>query len=143
MSLQAYLDDHGIRHFSAVEINPVGKRANGNGVELLPAPKPLWPNIIHTLQVLEWLRERVGPLHILSAYRDPQYNAAIGGEDKSLHMLFNACDICSKAKTPRQLHVMLSVHPKAKEMGLGLYKGFVHVDTRGMIGLPAPARWNG
>lgn len=143
MSFGAYLEEHGVRHFSAVECNPVGKRANGDGVELLPAPMPLWPHAVKTLLVLEWLRDRVGPLHILSGYRDPEYNKAIGGEDKSLHMLFNAFDVASKNKSPRQIHTLLSAHPQAKQFGLGLYKGFVHVDTRGLIGLTAPARWNG
>ena len=143
MSLQSYIEQHGIQHFSAFEVNPVGKRANGNGVELLPAPMPLWSNIIPTLEVLEWLREQVGPLHILSGYRDPQYNEAVGGEDKSLHMLFNATDICSKKKSPRVIRKLLENHPKAQSFGIGEYAGFVHLDTRGLIKLPAPARWQG
>lgn len=141
MSLQAYLEEHGIRHFSAVEVNPVGKLANGSGPALLPAPMPLWPHIVKTLHVLEWLRERVGPVQILSGYRDAEYNKAVGGEDKSLHMLFNACDVAAKNASPKQVHRTLLKHPDAGKFGLGLYRGFVHVDTRGMIGLPAPARW--
>lgn len=142
MSLESYLEQHGVVHFAAREICPVGKLANGTGPELEPAPMPLWPNAIRTLHVLEWLRSLIGPIEILSGYRDPEYNKAVGGESKSVHMLFNAFDIRSKTHSPKQMRSLLLKHSEAKKMGLGLYATFLHVDTRGKIGLTAPARWS-
>lgn len=142
MSLESYLAQHGIEHFSAMEVCPVGKLANGKGPALEPAPMPLWPNAIPTLRALEWLRGFTGPIEILSGYRDPAYNKAVGGAQKSVHRLFNAFDIRSDTHTPKQMRALLLKHPEAKKMGLGLYGTFLHVDTRGKIGLPAPARWS-
>jgi hypothetical protein len=144
MSLQAFLTENGIVHFTATEINPVGKLANGKGPALEAAPMPLWGNAIKTLKVAEWLRAQWGEsIEVLSGYRDPEYNEAVGGEDKSLHMLFNALDIRMKTRTPKEIALRLEKHPDSKKMGLGIYKGFVHMDTRGLLGLTAPARWHG
>jgi uncharacterized protein YcbK (DUF882 family) len=142
MSLQDYIEERGIENFSAVEVCPVGKKARGATLKL--APEELWPNIIHTLRILEWLRDELGqPVHILSGYRDPAYNKAVGGEGNSLHMAFSATDITVKGANPPRVHTVLLTHPEAPQFGLGLYRGFVHLDTRGLIGRKAPARWHG
>jgi hypothetical protein len=144
MSLQLYLEEHGIKHFTAREFCPVGKLANGKGPELLPCPMPLWGHAVKTLTVLEWLREQLGaPIIILSGYRDPQYNRAIGGASKSLHTLGNATDIRVKGVRPKQVAAKLETHPDAEQFGIGRYEMFTHIDTRGLLGLPAPARWFG
>ena len=90
---------------------------------------------------LQLLRNRLNtPLHINSAYRSPVHNRRVGGAEHSKHLLGIAVDITSKNKTPRQLYKIISKmirDEKIKEGGLGLYKGFVHYDTRG-----TRARWN-
>ena len=139
--LDAYLDGAGVRYFSARELCPVGKVAGG--VELQPVPRELWGHILPTLEILDWLREQVGPLTVNSAYRDPAYNKAVGGAADSRHVHFNAVDFRSRAKTPKQLAQILENHKFAQAFGIGIYKTFVHLDTRGVFGLPAPARWRG
>ena len=141
----AFLLGNGIKHFDAQELCPVGKTVwkNGKTATLEAPPVKLWENIIPTLKVLEWLRAETGdPIFINSGYRDPQYNAVVGGESESLHMAFNACDIHA-AQSPKVIAKKLLTHPQAAKLGIGCYDGFTHVDSRGMIGRPAPARWSG
>lgn len=139
--LDAYLAGAGIRHFSAREIAQVGRVA---GAARLQEPHSrLWPNILPTLRVLEWLRAELGgkPIQVHSGYRDHEYNRAIGGEAASLHLSFNAIDFSASGHEPREVAQMLAVHPDAKRLGIGLYSRFVHLDSRGHIGRLAPARW--
>lgn len=143
--LNQFLVDRDIVHFAAKEVCPVGRESKP-GVLLQLAPEKLWANAVHTLLVLEWLRTEAGsPIQILSGYRDPEYNKAVGGEDGSLHMEFNAFDFRHPEWNPLTLAKWLLRHPLADKMGIGLYEksGFVHVDTRGLIGKrPVPARWD-
>lgn len=135
------LESVGIKHFSAWEICRVGRRANAGPVQLKAPPVALWKNAIPTLQILDELREALGPVIVNSGYRDPEYNKAVGGEKASLHMTCNAFDVSVIGKTPKEVYDWLDAHPNRVVMGLGLYSSFVHVDTRGLIGRPAPARW--
>lgn len=135
--MPAILELAGIRYFSALELCPEGRRANGNGPALQAPPAELLTNPIRTLRILDALREWTGaPLYITSGYRDPAYNKAVGSTDGSQHVRFTAFDIQSKARTPRELFNWLDRHPLAHQLGLGLYQTFVHVDYRG-----SRARW--
>lgn len=84
---------------------------------------------------LQALREAVGiPFHVVSAYRSPEHNSAVGGATRSKHMEGIAFDIS------------MSNHPDKEEFkkmaeahgfnGIGTYPTFVHIDTR-----PNRARW--
>jgi hypothetical protein len=139
------LDAAEVRYFTAKELCPVGKKANGTGLALQAPPSALFKNIIQTVKVADWLRERVGPLIVLSGWRDPEYNKAIGGAPASLHMEFCALDLRPVRVTPDELADLAETHPAAKQLGLGIYprSGFLHLDTRGLIGRSAPARWVG
>lgn len=140
MSLQSYLTEHDIKHFSAAEINPVGRKAKD--VELQEAPKDLWPNAIYTLKVLEWLRGQWGEAIVVnSGYRDPAYNKAVGGENDSTHMLFMAFDISMRTRTPKEIAQRLEKHPDANKLGIGIYKTFVHVDCRGLAKTDSVDAW--
>lgn len=145
LELDRFLQDRGVRFFRAAEICPVGKvtrhRETGAEVRLQAPPRTAWSNIVPTLLVLDWLRLQVGPLVVNSGYRDRRYNDAIGGEEASLHMAFNAIDFRSRLLRPEELARRLLEHPQAKHLGIGLYADFVHVDTRGLIRRAAPARW--
>ena len=145
VELDRFLQERGIRHFSAREICPIGKvtrhRKTGAEVRLQAAPRSSWGNLIPTLEVLEWLRPQTGPLLVNCGYRDVAYNDAVQGGARSLHLVFNAIDFRSSRNSPLELAELLRKHPKSKQLGIGVYAGFVHVDTRGMIGRPAPARW--
>jgi hypothetical protein len=135
----------GIRFFTPSELCRVGRTASHDGriVTLQAPPAHLFKHIVETVKIADWLRERVGPLVVNSGYRSEEYNAAIGGEDNSLHMAFNALDLTPRQTSPAELARLAATHPFAQHMGIGLYRdqGFVHLDTRGFLGRPAPARW--
>lgn len=143
-ALDAFLRAHRITHFSAREVCPLGRTSNG--VRLSRPPVRMWANIVPTLQVWEWVRARLDgrPVLVTSGWRDPAYNRAIGGSTGSLHTAFSAVDAHPKGLPPVEAaRIVHDEHPHADQMGLGGYTGFVHVDTRGLIGRPAPRRWPG
>lgn len=95
------------------------------------------PELVRKLQQL---RDHLGkPLVILSGYRCPKHNLAVGGAKDSYHVKGMAADI---AAGPAGLSVteLAQLAEKYGFNGIGLYpdNGFVHVDVR-----PYKARWNG
>lgn len=129
----AFLRGHGITRFSARELCPVGRLADGTGPALEAPPCEQWTNIIPTVKIAQEAREHFGrPLFINSGYRDPEYNRAIGGAPESQHMRFGALDMAFRGVvTPSDLFRWLDRHPESGRFGLGLYYTFVHLDTRG------------
>lgn len=89
---------------------------------------------------LDELREHFGaPVTITSGIRCKKHNASasVGGVSNSQHTLGTAADIVVSGVDP------VSVYDYADEKmgnsgGVGLYKGFTHVDVRSI-----KARWNG
>lgn len=128
---QKELDKLGIKYFTAEEVFFKGASNASNGLNTEP-PEELWNNIYSTIKIADQARDKHGkPIKIASAYRSPAYNKAIGGEKKSYHMKFNALDLRTSA--PKSLHRILTEMRNRGlfKGGLGLYKTFVHVDTRG------------
>lgn len=104
------------------------------GVKNSAPPVVMGPNILPTMKVAVAARQALGPLSIISAYRSPAYNAVIDGSAKnSQHMHFTALDLRPLATTPTALHHWLRAYRAggAFKGGIGLYRSFVHVDTRG------------
>lgn len=105
-----------------------------------PVPAVLMPNVRTLAAQLQILRDYLGePIHVNSGYRTPQYNKSVGGAKNSQHLLAKAADITVKSKTPKQIKSIverLIKSGKLKIGGIGLYKGFLHVDTRSGF-----ARW--
>jgi uncharacterized protein YcbK (DUF882 family) len=131
----AWFSSQRFRHFAAGEFESYFSRERG-GVRNGPPPKAMWPNVVPTLRVVDDLRESFArPCRILSSYRTPAYNKAVGGAPKSQHLEFRALDITVEGVSPKRVFDRL-VEWRAQGKftgGLGLYPsaGFVHIDTRG------------
>ena len=130
-----------INNFSPLEICDVGRTAHG--VELTAPPLHLLENAFKLISILQWLREAEGSASVLinSWYRDREYNEVIGGVPNSMHLTLGACDVTKKGKTPKEVADLLETHPQADLLGIGRYNSFTHVDCRGMMARPSPARW--
>jgi len=124
----------GVKHFTAAEFTDYFKVRRRGVTNSAPMPE-MWQQIVPTLRVVDQLREHFGkPITLLSSYRSPAYNAAIdGAAAKSFHMRFQALDISVEGKTPKQVFAVLKKWRDAGKFrgGLGLYRTFVHIDTRG------------
>lgn len=130
----------GLRHFTALEFLRFGAAHEGGGAcsgkNSLP-PKTLWPNLRRTALLADAIRQEFGrPIIVLSAYRDADYNACIGGAAASHHMRFNALDLANVGGTTAQMHriaerLMRGTPDFAGGLGLYAGRGFIHVDTRG------------
>ena len=107
-----------------------------------PVPEHLIPNVLELAKQLQVIRDFIGePIHLNSAYRTPAYNKRIGGVANSQHVLAKAADCTVKSKTPKQFAAIVEKlinEGKVKIGGIGVYKGFTHLDTR-----EGKARWNG
>lgn len=105
-------------------------------------PDELMDNLEELVENLQIIRDHINvPMHIISGYRTPKYNRKIGGARKSQHMKAKAADIVVKSIKPvelRKIIVELIKEGKIKKGGVGLYRSFVHYDTRGWN-----ARWKG
>ena len=104
-------------------------------------PESLWGNIVRTAEVPDLLRKRLGtPISISNAYRNPDYNALIGGKPQSWHRSFHACDV--QARKRRSARGGGRTYPDGRRGRLQgrdrPYRTFTHIDTRGFN-----ARWNG
>jgi uncharacterized protein YcbK (DUF882 family) len=98
---------------------------------------------ISILLVLETIRKHFGvPVTILSGARCVQYNKKVGGASKSIHKinayktLSDAADIYVKGVPPKKVAKFIETLPYSDLLGIGIYKTFIHVDTRG-----EHARW--
>lgn len=89
------------------------------------------------LEVLEIIRANFkNPITITSGCRCAEHNYKIGGAKDSQHTLGRAVDIKVKDTEPKKVYDFLNKGFK-NQLGLGLYSGWVHVDTRTNGG----ARW--
>ena len=93
-------------------------------------PDGMDPNLIH---VLENIRHLLGdrPITVLSGYRCPKHNAAVGGAKSSQHMLGTAADIRCEGVSIGDIATAAGEVLGGKG-GIGKYpkQGFVHVDVR-------------
>lgn len=136
---EAFIRGLGLRHFTPAEFlfpgnsNSPGGRCAGKNA--LP-PETLWGNIAKTARMLDEIRASLGaPVRILSCYRSPLYNTCVGGATNSPHGRFNAIDwLCETGTAPDWHRVAQEVRRANPEFagGIGRYRGFCHVDTRGV-----------
>ena len=88
------------------------------------------------IRVLEALRSHTGPIIISSGNRCTKRNKAAGGALKSFHVISKAADIIVKGNTPAEIYHHLNERYPDR-YGIGLYKGWVHIDIR-----PEKGRWD-
>ena len=139
-----FLAVHGVADFVPAEVCAVG-RMKGTASLLSPPPEFM----LHALKLIEgplnWIRWYRGaaPVSVNSWYRSADYNRAVGGSTNSMHLTCGAADINKAGWEPKAVALALhNDYAMADKLGLGLYKNFVHVDIRGMLGRPM-ARWAG
>jgi uncharacterized protein YcbK (DUF882 family) len=118
---------------------------NFNLSEFSSRGQPVPPEYLCNVRVLatnlQVIRARIGqPLVIISGYRSPAHNTAVGGATNSYHLSAQAADIRCGGLSPVELRqVILDLIESGEIMqgGLGLYDTFVHYDIRG-----TKARWD-
>jgi uncharacterized protein YcbK (DUF882 family) len=97
-------------------------------------------NIQELAKNLQVLRDEVKkPIKITSGYRTPQFNLKIGGASQSRHITGQAADLKIEGLTPKEVATIIEkliAAGKMKQGGLGIYKTWIHYDTRGTA-----ARW--
>lgn len=88
------------------------------------------------IDLCDAVREELGaPVVVNSGYRCPVHNRRVGGAALSRHVVGDAADLrpVDPALLPELKRIALRLNP---EGGVGMYRGFVHIDTRGR-----KARW--
>lgn len=109
-----------------------------------PIPAEKIASATELLQNLQIIRDHFQrPIVIISGYRSPERNAAVGGADKSQHLEAKAADIKIAGVPTEEIYNRIDKlisQGKIKQGGLGKYikSGFVHYDVRG-----TKARWEG
>ncbi len=88
---------------------------------------------LHALRE-EWDRAMV----IVSAYRSPAHNKAVGGAKRSYHMLGMAVDVSMRGIRARQRERFIALAEKHGFTGIGVYPTFTHIDVR-----KRRTRWRG
>lgn len=168
MRYQNLLDSYCIKRFTEPEL------FQGKNV-----PEELWENSIPTVLLAEHMRNHLGfPITVsgdgnggyrtwedhLKVYEKINKDRLDRGKEpikvpeQSMHLLFNAFDLCpvsGKLSEVFQMKDFLLKQPyrikvfwKKEEItihtgitGIGVYSWGVHLDTRGLMGRKAPARW--
>lgn len=100
-------------------------------------PKPLWGNIMRTLEFLrDELEPQIGPVHVESGYREPALNRCSHGAPKSAHALYYALDFVPDRTMTRSdlIAKVCRLHARRGapyRVGLGFYDGVrFHIDTK-------------
>lgn len=90
------------------------------------------------LDALEQFRHEAGdrPVFIVSGYRCPTHNHAVGGAPRSEHMAGRAADIKIVGMTGAQLEAIARQCPTIKGIGRDDHRDYIHIDVR-----EVPARW--
>jgi zinc D-Ala-D-Ala carboxypeptidase len=81
-----------------------------------------------------------GPIYVISGYRSPEHNRAVGGARNSLHVEGLAADLRLPVNGAARLRLLELSFRIGGFSGRGFYPKFIHVDMRHLIGRK-PAYW--
>lgn len=124
-------------------------------------PAQLWPNMVPVLRAVRaYVIPAVGPVQVVSGWREPAFNACVGGARNSHHTRFAAVDLVTVDASPaphsmNRLCAMWRASPVSARIGFGAYldperpelnrRGRFHIDVRGKrtwgFGYRSPASW--
>jgi hypothetical protein len=133
-SYAEYLERVRLRNLSVRQMIAPHAKSHGSILNTLP-PRFMWRNIRSTLKVVDSLAQRLDlPVQeVVSAYRTRAYNARCpGAKSNSYHLCNNAMDIvfkCPPGKVAAMARAMRATG--LFKGGVGRYRGFTHIDTRG------------
>lgn len=108
------------------------------GAEPYEVPPPnAWPNIVAALRYVgQYVVPAIGPVEVVSVYRNPTLNSCAGGARESTHRYMGAVDMVPLRPVTREMLItqLCAVHLSSGErnyVGLGLYKGLrFHIDAK-------------
>ena len=115
-------------HFSLAELT-VSATAARKRISNAPPPLVI-DTLILTADRMEKVRALLGdhPIIVLSGYRSPAVNAAVGGSKSSAHMTGHAVDfICPRFGTPAQVAAHLAKHLTGFDQLIEEFGEWVHV----------------
>ncbi len=100
-------------------------------------PPAYWPNLVQTLRFIhEQVVPAVGPVEVVSGYRNPTLNQCAGGAQESAHRYYQAIDLVPLRPTTRDFLIRDLCNAHARRggpygVGLGFYVGVrFHIDSR-------------
>lgn len=138
--LDQFLSDHGVGMFTSAE--ELTEMPKAPGIPVAIPHYSLWENIIPTLKVWQAIRQELGVPMSLRAYRPPDYNAAVGGSDRSTHQWFAAVDVrisgeantaANREALARTMASYYKDYGSQYKIGFGAYgapvPGNIHIDT--------------
>ena len=100
-------------------------------------PTSAWPNIVAALRYVgAYVIPRIGPVEVVSVYRNAALNACAHGAPTSTHLYMGAVDMVPLRPVSREalMSQLCAIHQAsgaANATGLGFYKGLrFHIDAR-------------
>lgn len=100
-------------------------------------PTVAWPNIVAALRYVgSYVEPDIGPVEVVSVYRNAALNACAGGARESTHKTLGAVDMVPLVPVTREalMSRLCAIHQASGGrfwIGLGLYKGLrFHIDAR-------------
>ena len=108
------------------------------GAEPYEVPPPnAWPNIVAALRYVgTYVTPSIGPVEVVSVYRNPRLNGCAGGAPESTHLQLGAIDMVPLRPITREalMSRLCQIHQQSGPrfwVGLGLYKGIrFHIDAK-------------
>lgn len=98
------------------------------GIEMLPGSDLVLLNLRRlALEILQPLRDELGPVYITSGYRPPELNRLIGGSAKSRHCLGLAADLVVTGHSPLEVCQWVEQSGLAFDQCIHEFGRWVHV----------------